>query len=401
MNITDCDDYSTSIQVPQFVKPAKLAGGSPEMNGFRPVMYTGGFCVVFPYVTSTGKYAVRCWHAQVEGAQERMKRIAEFLSQKKKELPYFVDFQYEEEGINTSKGVLPLVIMDWVDAKPLKDYIHDNINDSSALNCLADNFLKMVSDLHSKGISHGDLQHGNIMVKKDGSLVLVDYDSLYVPSISGFTSVTNGLWGYQHPARFSMTTVSAKADYFSEIIIYTSIKALAVFPNLWFELSVEDTDTMIFSKEDIESKGNSEIFNKISQNEYISKLVDVIRDFLSKSSIEQLKPLEEVEPYHLEDSKKQSCKEEIITLLSQTKKTNEVKEELEWINNVDISQIPLSLIQTYLKKTKDLIERIKEEEEREKKLEELRNEWQDSGYKASVPIPNNSETVKSVRDEWK
>lgn len=405
MNITDCDDYSTSIQVPQFVKPAKLAGGSPEMNGFRPVMYTGGFCVVFPYVTSTGKYAVRCWHAQVEGAQERMKRIAEFLSQKKKELPYFVDFQYEEEGINTSKGILPLVVMDWVNAKPLKDYIHDNINDSLALNKLADNFLKMVSDLHCEGVSHGDLQHGNIMVKKDGSLVLVDYDSLYVPSISGFTSVTNGLWGYQHPARFSMTTVSPKADYFSEIIIYTSIKALSVFPNLWSELSVEDTDTMIFSKEDIESKGKSEIFDKISKNKYISRLVDVIRNFLSKSSIEQLKPLEEVEPYHLEDTEKQSCKKEIITLLSQVKKTNEVKEELEWINSVDISKISLSQIQTHLKKTKDIIGRIeqeeREQEERDKIVDEFRDEWQNNGYDTPVSIVDNSETVKSVRDEWK
>lgn len=401
MNITDCDDYSTSIQVPQFVKPAKLAGGSPEMNGFRPVMYTGGFCVVFPYVTSTGKYAVRCWHAQVEGAQERMKRISEFLSQKKKELPYFVDFQYEEEGINTSKGVLPLVIMDWVSAKPLKEYIHDNINDSSVLNRLADNFLKMVSDLHKEGVSHGDLQHGNIMVKKDGSLVLVDYDSLYVPSISGFTSVTNGLWGYQHPARFSMTTVSPKADYFSEIVIYTSIKALSVFPNLWSELCVEDTDTMIFSKEDIESNGKSEIFDKISQNEYISKLVDVIRNFLSKSSIEQLKPLEEVEPNLLEVSQKQSCKNEIITLLSQTKETSEVKKELEWINNVDISKISLSQIQIHLKKAKDIIERIKQEEERKKIIDEFIDEWKDNGYVPPVTIVDNSETVKSVRDEWK
>lgn len=233
----------------------------------------------------------------------------------------------------------------------------------------------------------------------------MDYDSLYVPSISGFTSVTNGLWGYQHPARFSMTTVSPKADYFSEIIIYTSIKALSVFPNLWSELSVEDTDTMIFSKEDIESKGKSEIFDKISKNEYISRLVDVIRIFLSKSSIEQLKPLEEVEPYHLEDTEKQSCKKEIITLLSQVKKTNEVKEELEWINSVDISKISLSQIQTHLKKTKDIIGRIeqeeREQEERDKIVDEFRDEWQNNGYDTPVSIVDNSETVKSVRDEWK
>ena len=90
-----------------------------------------------------------------------------------------------------------------------------------------------------------------------------------------------------HPARFLMTQVSSKADYFSELIIYTSIKALSKFPNLWSELNIENTDTMLFSKEDIESNGMSNVFNTISKDDYLSKLVAVIRDFLSKTSIEE------------------------------------------------------------------------------------------------------------------
>lgn len=398
MAITNCDDYSTSIQVPQFVKPAILAGGSPEMNGFRPVMYTGGFCVVFPYKTSNAKYAVRCWHAQVDGAQERMKRISEFLTQQN--LPYFVNFQYEEDGINTSKGILPIVVMDWVDAKPLKNYIHDIIGNQSALDSLADNFLQMVSDLHHIGISHGDLQHGNILVKNDGSLVLVDYDSLYVPSISGYSSVTNGLWGYQHPARFSMTQVSSKADYFSELIIYTSIKALSKFPNLWSELNIENTDTMLFSKEDIESNGMSDVFNTISKDDYLSKLVAVIRDFLSKTSIEQLKPLEEVEPYHVECNEKQILKEKILSLLSGIEDTNEVQEEIKWIKSTDFLQKNINEIKIHCRKAEDLKKKDEEKKARQGVVKGLSEEWKDNNYVPSSTTVNTSETVASVRSEW-
>jgi len=398
MAITNCDDYSTSIQVPQFVKPQKLAGGCPEMNGIRPVMYTGGFCVVFPYKTKNAKYAVRCWHAQVEGAQERMKRISEFLSQQN--LPYFVDFQYEEEGINTSKGVLPIIIMDWVDAQPLKKYIKNKIRNTSALNELAKNFMQMVKDLHNIGISHGDLQHGNIMVKSDGSLVLVDYDSLYVPSISGYSSVTNGLCGYQHPVRFSMTNVSPKADYFSELVIYTSIKALAKFPDLWEKLQMEDTDTMIFSKEDIESKGYSEIFSEISKDEYLAKLVNTLRDFLTKTSIEQLKPLEEVEPNYAENSEKESIKEQICSLLNGIDETAEVKNEKEWIESADLASISISEINRHLQVVLRLNKQYKEKKKREELVTGLSQQWNEHTYTPQKSTVDSTEMLKDLRSDW-
>lgn len=399
MAITSCDDYSASIQVPKCVKPRQLAGGSPEMNGFRPVMYTGGFCVVFPYKTSNAKYAVRCWHAQVDGVQERMRRISEFLSNH--QLPYFVNFQYEEQGITTSKGVLPIIIMDWVDAKPLKTYIKDKIGNASALNGLAERFMQMVKDLHNIGISHGDLQHGNILVKSDGSLVLVDYDSLYVPSIAGYSSVTNGLWGYQHPVRFSMTTVSLKADYFSELVIYTSIKALAKFPDLWKKLQMEDTDTMIFSKEDIESKGYSDIFSEISKDEYLAKLVNTLRDFLSKTSIEQLKPLEEVEPTYAEKQKKESLKEQICSLLKGLDETVEVKNEKKWIESVNLASISMDEINRHLQVVLRLNKQYEEKKKREELVGNIRKEWEDYVYTRPKSTVDSTKMVEDLRSEWK
>lgn len=292
--IAECDDYANSIQVPQLIKASILQGGEPEMNGIRPVMYTGGFCVVFPYSTSSKKYAVRCWHAYLEGTQERAKEISKYLNEV--QLPYFVDFQYVEEGIATPKGVMPLVVMDWVEAQKLKEYIQDNINKPVVLDELAKKFIKMVTDLHHNNISHGDLQHENIMVKPNGDLVLVDYDSVYVPNLGGFVNEIEGKDGYQHPAKKYYKKLTPKADYFSELVIYTSIIALSKFPELWDKLKMQATETMLFSKEDIYSKGYSWIFEFLSQDPYLKQLVTAIRNELSLSSIDDLSPLEEVEP---------------------------------------------------------------------------------------------------------
>lgn len=291
-NLPSCTDYSTSIVVDTLVKAPSLKNGSPEKFKGRPVKYTGGFCIVFPYIVQTNKYAVRCWHAHLEGAEERTRKIAKALQTAN--LPYFVRFEYVSEGIITPQGVQPVVVMDWVEAKPLKKYIAEHINDTHSLNMLADNFAKMVKDLHRHNLSHGDLQHGNIMVKDDGNFMLVDYDSMYVPELAGWPDEISGLAGYQHPNRWNNRNLSPKADYFSELIIYTSLKALSEIPSLWNDLMIADTDTMLFTAEDIKSAGTSPIFSILDSTSSCKELCITIKDFLSRKTIEELEPLENV-----------------------------------------------------------------------------------------------------------
>ena len=291
MPLPSIPEYSTSIKTPALVHPPVLKGGHPIECGVRIVKYSGGFCVVFPYQTPNKKYAVRCWHAEVSQAKLRTQRIAEALQDAK--LPYFVGFQYFEDGIMTPQGKQPIVVMDWVEAQSLKKFLENNISDSSAIEDVAENFKKMVSDLHKHHFSHGDLQHGNIMVKPDRQLVLVDYDSMYVPALDGMEDEIKGLQGYQHFSRWQNKLVSEKADYFSELVIYLSLKALAKFPALWTELNMENTDTLLFSGEDIQSRGTSNIFNKLREDSDLKPMVDRLCEFMSKSSIDELSPLEE------------------------------------------------------------------------------------------------------------
>lgn len=291
MKMPSCSDYMLSIDTPQLIKAKSLSGGHVVKVRDNIIRYVGGFCVVFPFQTVRKKYAVRCWFVNVADAKTRTKLIAEELH--RVNLPYFVGFEYVDEGIITDTGMQPIVLMDWIDAKPLKSYIEEHLNEPHLILCLADNFMKMVQELHQHNLAHGDLQHGNIMVKDDGELVLVDYDSMYVPALKGYKDDIKGLEGYQHEARWSNDYMTPKADYFSELVIYTSLKALARFPSLWTDLEMEDTDTLIFTTDDLASKGCAPIFSVLDSDSELKQLSHAIKQALQKSSLEDLLPLED------------------------------------------------------------------------------------------------------------
>lgn len=138
MKLPSLEDYEIAIDTEQLIKAAELKGGHPEKHNDELVRYVGGFCVVFPFCTLMKKYAVRCWFVNVSDAKERTKLIADELQ--RIQLPYFVGFHYLEQGLATNEGIQPVVLMDWVDAMPFKDYISQHINDSVTLIQLAASF---------------------------------------------------------------------------------------------------------------------------------------------------------------------------------------------------------------------------------------------------------------------
>lgn len=290
--LPSCVDYITSIETPQLLRAQELQGGYVVLKNGKPLRYAGGFCVVFPYQLSGGKkVAVRCWTAHVPDADKRSHQISAQL--RNSGLPYFVGFEYIPHGIATSLGVYPIVIMDWVEAKPLKDYIQEHLNDSHCIIALAEKFMQMAKDLHEHQFSHGDLQHGNIMVAQDGRLFLVDYDSMFVPGLENVTDEIKGLSGYQHPGRNNQKYLSPKTDYFSELIIYTSLIALSKYPNLWKELEIEDTETLVFSQEDLDYPHRSKIFGRLKSDSQLTPCLEAIESALKEQDINQLLPLEE------------------------------------------------------------------------------------------------------------
>ena len=59
--------------------------------------------------------------------------------------------------------------------------------------------------------------------KNRAFISVIGYDSLYVLGMDGIPDDIKGLQGYQHPARIHQRYMSAYSDFFSELVIYTSI----------------------------------------------------------------------------------------------------------------------------------------------------------------------------------
>lgn len=258
----------------------------------RLIAYTGGFSVVFPYRIANGeKWAFRCWHSDIKNSNKRYETIADAI--KKANLSFLCEFQYIDKGINVEGNIYPTTRMRWIDGITIKDYICQNRNSKDLLIALAGNFLKMTQALHAQSLAHGDLQHGNILVDNNHQLYLVDYDSFYCPQLKGETDTVTGLADYQHPARISNKSVSKKLDYFSELIIYLSILAIAEDPSLVDTYKVADADRLLFSKEDFKDIKNAPIYKDIcSLGNDFQDLLAVLEEYLVHQSIDDLVPFE-------------------------------------------------------------------------------------------------------------
>ena len=239
---------------------------------------------------------------------------------------YYCDFDYFENGIITTLGIQPIVKMEWVNAENIKTYIKNNLNSPVKLIDLSKEFLEMVKTLHLNNISHGDLQHGNILIKNDDKIILVDYDSMYLPGLKGYNDDIKGLFGYQHESRIDNKFLSHKSDYFSELVIYLSLLVFAEKPNLWNFLNCENTETLLFSRKDIQSNGKSAIFSTLlKMSPIIINLTNIFIDYCKKPSIEDLFPLEEVVKSPID----------IDTISSKWKKQTYVKPKCEIeVNNI-------------------------------------------------------------------
>lgn len=258
----------------------------------RLIAYAGGFCVVFPYVISSGeKWAFRCWHSDVNNSKKRYEIISEAI--RKSQLDFLCELIYVEKGINVDGEIYPTTRMRWIDGVTIKEYICQNKNSKQNLRNLAIDFLRMTQALHNLSLAHGDLQHGNILVDGNHRLYLVDYDSFYCPKLKGEADNVTGLPDYQHPARSANKSVSEKLDYFSELIIYLSILAISENPSLIDDYKVEDSERLLFSKEDFADIRNSKIYQDIYVlGKELRDLLDILEQYLKRSNIDQLRPFE-------------------------------------------------------------------------------------------------------------
>lgn len=326
-------DISNSLKNAKVcLKVPELFGGHVvEVNG-HPVSSSGGYCVVYKYQLSNGRYkALRIWHKDLSLLPD-LPEVAEKVSTELSRLHsnYFVDYKYYEKALLVAGQFCPAVVMDWCDGKDLKDYISANVNDQSKMRDLANKFRNMVQFFHEHNISHGDLQHGNIRIRPDGTICVLDYDSMYVPALKGKKEYIKGLPSFQHPtARDANEYLSPKVDYFSECVIYLALMLLVKDPSLWTNEVKSCDDILLFDNSDLLNINNtkSRIFKY--RNETSNSIVWLVRNlqsFMRQDSIEKLTPLEKViDPYIHGDLKPRTPKQPPQTHISSVNAADVIK----------------------------------------------------------------------------
>lgn len=268
-------------------------GGNPRRSGFDLVSFTGGYSIVYPIDVGKNTLVLRCWLKDVGNARLRYQKAQKYLEENS--LTYFVDFEYVEKGIFAGTKVWPILYMQWVSGLRLNHYLDKYIDNTECIQLIADQFTELVNQLHQKKISHGDLQDGNIIIyeyKSSPKLRLIDYDSLYVPTLQNTERVLHGVPGYQHPLRQTNKLEDTKADYFSELVIYLSLCAYLEQPELW---KTQTEQQLLFTKEDFINPDRSEIFAKLSRlSSEVQFLSNKLKEYCKGSDLNRFLPLEQI-----------------------------------------------------------------------------------------------------------
>jgi len=174
---------------------------------------------------------------------------------------------YLENGIKVNGAFHPIIKMRWLDGEPLSNYLAKTYNQKNTLDGLIAEFVNLVKQLENLGIAHGDLQHGNIIVKND-KLYLIDYDGMYFPDLATLKVNELGHPNFQHPKR-TANDYNKSIDRFSAIVIYTALKALSVAPSLWKKY--DNGDNILFRGQDFANPTNSQLLKDLAGYSELSK----------------------------------------------------------------------------------------------------------------------------------
>ena len=167
-------------------------------------------------------------------------------------------------------------VLEWVDGQPLDAYLRQHLDDTYGLQMLAYSFCRMGAWLLSQPFAHGDLKPDNILVRDDGTLVLVDYDGMFVPSMEGETAMETGSPDFRHPLRTEQS-FNEHIDDFSIATIALSLKAISLNPQLFHQYAA--SDRLLFSASDYLNIGQSPALKDIVSLSSDAELATILAAF--------------------------------------------------------------------------------------------------------------------------
>ncbi len=268
------DQYQEAMQHPErnlhdpVLKSAKV---DTDVFGL-PKVASGGFALTYKLSSGIRSWAVRCFHKRKTGLHDRYARIHEHLRPLRSN--YFLDFEFQDQGLSINGAIVPIVKMQWGTDPTLDEFTRLHCNDAIAMRNVCYGIKSLSDFLTDSGISHGDLQHGNILVGDHGKrLVLIDYDGMVVPSLRGIGTTELGLQDYQHPGRLAIHG-DENIDRFSLIVLYVTFRVLEKVPEHYARFC--DGMNLVFKRRDYLDPGESPALKTLAD---INELKTLLNNF--------------------------------------------------------------------------------------------------------------------------
>jgi hypothetical protein len=268
------NDYDRLLETPQetFLDPRLRSCGVVCDRQGQPIRSAGRSAVVYkiclgppeaPYEIAARLYRnpdgkpepwaaergpqVAGWLAQSHGIERRMPEAFEFLS----------------EGLRWKRSVLPMTIMQWLDARPLPQWLAEQYRrrNMAAISDACLEWIYLIHDLVQHGLVHGQIKPGHLLVENSGRFRLVDSDCL-VPCDDAAQLDASKLPStnpYRHPDPASGGNLQ-KLDVFPAVTILAELRALALMPQRWDEPQRSDGQRLLITERDIESPASSALF---------------------------------------------------------------------------------------------------------------------------------------------
>ena len=177
-----------------------------------------------------GNYLIKCYH--------RTKPNLERL--------YGENAYPGELGIYSIDGrmeYIDIVLLPWVEGKPLDSFIGNNCE---IYPTLSKSFDRLALDLLESEYAHGDLKPDNIIVGDDMHLSLIDLDAMWRPEFANELSAEIGTLAYRHPKR-THNYFKKSIDDYPLALISTMLAALALDKSL--EQRLDSNKTLLSPEE--------------------------------------------------------------------------------------------------------------------------------------------------------
>ena len=251
--------------------PRKTSVGTTTV----PWAVEGGSAVVYRFRCQSGRTcALRCFTQPFDaGLGARYEALDPYLDTVASDITVRAKFHDPGITVALSNGryeTLPLVEMDWVEGCTLLEKAGQlcQVGDRAGLDALISEWIALFQALQDRRIAHGDLSATNVMVRPDGRLTLVDYDSLYIPPFAGRALSVAGSENFQHPS--FERPFGERMDLFAALVLYTALVSLQAAPTLWKEMKLDQSqrlasDSLLFTKADLQDPSQSPLFRALGR----------------------------------------------------------------------------------------------------------------------------------------